>query len=238
MDDTAPHTDIALPAPKQVFWQGVRAILPLLLGVAPFGMIYGVLARQAGIPAGQAQSMSIIIYAGSSQFIAAELFNVHTPALIMIATLFIVNLRHLLYSASVAPYVRELSSKWKLILAYLLTDEIFAVAVTNYQKNYKKGNQHWFLLGAGVIVWTAWQLSTAVGVFLGAVIPESWSLDFALPLTFIALVVPTIKNKQTLVSALVAAVAGVAIFGLPLKLSIIAGTLLGIGAGFLLEPRE
>src|SRR5690606_20428358 len=99
--------------------------------------------------------------------------------LVIVFTIAIVNLRHALYSASVSPYTRKLSHFWKWILAYLLTDEAYAVTITHYQQEGDDSEKHWFFLGSGLALWTTWQLSTAVGIFLGAQIPASWSLDFA-----------------------------------------------------------
>lgn len=223
------------PSRARQFWRGLQAIFPLLLGVVPFGMIYGVLARQSGIPLPAAQSMSFIVFAGSSQFIAAQLLQQAVPALVLVLTIFVVNLRHALYSASVAGFTRHLSPLWKAGLAYLLTDEAYAVAVLHYQKEGSRGFQHYFFLGAGVTLWVAWQASTAAGILLGAVIPAAWELDFALPLTFIALLVPALKDRAGVAAALVGGIAAVLAFSLPYKLGILAAAMAGIIAGLLVE---
>jgi 4-azaleucine resistance transporter AzlC len=220
------------------FWRGVQDILPILLGVFPFGMIYGAVARQSGISVPAAQSMSFIVFAGSSQFIGAQLIEQAVPGLVIVLTYFIVNLRHALYSASVAAYTRRLPLGWKLGLAYLLTDEAYAVAITHYQKEGNAGNQHYFFLGAGLSLWICWQISTALGIFLGAVIPPGWSLDFALPLTFIALVVPALKDRAGTTAALVGGIVALLAFSLPYKLGILAAALAGILAGLLVEGKK
>jgi 4-azaleucine resistance transporter AzlC len=219
------------------FTQGIRAELPILVGVLPFGMIYGVLAMDAGIPPGAAQAMSAIVFAGSSQFLAAQLIGLSTPGLIVVLSIFVVNLRHALYSASIAPYLQPLGKGWKLLLGYLLTDEAFAVSILHYQQGPTRlpDNRHWFFLGAGLALWTTWQLSTAAGIFLGAVVPAGWSLDFTLALTFIALVVINLKDLAALVAAILAGVTAVLLFGLPYKLGIIAAAFIGILAGILIE---
>jgi 4-azaleucine resistance transporter AzlC len=223
---------------KRQFWRGVRAVFPILLGVFPFGMIYGVLARQAGLSASASQVMSSLVFAGSSQFITAQLLSQAVPGLVIILTIAVVNLRHALYSASVAGFVQHLPLRWKIGLSYLLTDEAYAVTITHYNREGCEGNQHWFFLGAGLGLWSCWQISTAVGVFLGAVIPSSWSLDFALPLTFIALVVPSLKDRAGVAAALVGGVVALLVFALPYKLGIIAAALAGIGAGMLVEGKR
>jgi 4-azaleucine resistance transporter AzlC len=200
-------------------------------------MIYGVLARQSGIAAPAAQAMSSIVFAGSSQFITAQLVQQAVPGLVIVLTIAVVNLRHALYSASVASYLQHLSLRWKALLSYLLTDEAYAVTITHYNREGCDGNQHWFFLGAGLGLWTCWQVSTAAGIFLGAVIPSSWSLDFALPLTFIALVVPALRDRAGLAAALVGGVAAVLTFSLPYRLGIIVAALAGVIAGLWLENR-
>lgn len=114
---------------RSEFLHGIRDELPILIGVLPFGMIYGVSAVSAGIPATLAQAMSCIVFAGSAQFVIAQLIRSGTLWLVVILTAFIVNIRHLLYSASLAPYTRKLHPLWKLLLAYLLTDEAYAVTI-------------------------------------------------------------------------------------------------------------
>ncbi|MCX7669237.1 MAG: AzlC family ABC transporter permease [Anaerolineae bacterium] len=239
-------------ASQKEFFAGIRAELPILLGVAPFGMIYGALARTSGLPTTAAQAMSAIVFAGSAQFIAVQLMAAAAPAAVLLLTTFIVNIRHLLYSASVAPYLRELRPAWKWLLAYLLTDEAYAVAILHYQQtaatDHSGGTEdataaqdpprpggeslrHWYFLGAGLALWATWQASTAVGIFLAAAVPASWSLDFALPLTFIALLAPALKDRPAVVAALTAG--GVALLGAgwPYKLGLVAAALAGIAAG-------
>lgn len=220
------------------FVAGVQAELPLQLGVIPFGLIYGALAIQLGLPAALAQAMSAIIFGGSSQIIAAPLLATATPALIVILTVFVVNLRHALYSASVAPYLERLNPLWKMGLAYLLTDEAYAVTIAHFHKPGDGHNRHWFLLGAGLTLWAFWQGSTALGLFVGTQVPSNQSLEFALPLTFIALVVPMLKTRAHIVAAIVAGLAGVAAFSLPYNLGLMLALLLGIAAGMIVERRQ
>jgi len=227
--------DLLKPPRLSMFWSGIKGVLPLLLGVFPFGMIYGVLALEAGIPAGAAQAMSAIVFAGSSQFVTTQLVGNGTPALIMILTIFIVNLRHALYSASIAPYISKLSGSWKALLAYLLTDEAYAVAIIHYDQEGVTPASHWYFLGAGLGLWTTWQVSTATGILVGAVIPAAWSLDFTLALTFIALLMPLMKDKPSVGAALAAGLIAVLGVGLPYKLGLVAAALGGILVGLFLE---
>ena len=203
-------------------------------------MIYGVLALNAGLSPAAAQMMSSMVFAGSAQFITAQLVHESAPGFVIVLTIAVVNLRHMLYSASLAPYLAALSTRWKVLLSYLLTDEAYAPTILHYEKEGITPHAHWFLLGAGAVLWTDWQLSTALGIFLGAAaaIPESWSLDFALPLTFIAMVVPVLRDRPAIAAALSAGIVALVAFSLPYKLGLILAALVGIVVGTVLEGRK
>ena len=220
------------------FWAGVRAEFPLLVGVFPFGMIYGALALNAGLSKTASQLMSSIVFAGSSQFITAQLVHDSAPGFVIVLTIAVVNLRHMLYSASLAPYVASLSTRWKTLLSYLLTDEAYAATVIHYEREGVTPLGHWFFLGAGFSLWFIWQVSTALGIFLGTAIPASWSLDFALPLTFIAMVVPVLKNRPAIAAAVSAGVVALLAYALPYKLGLILAALVGIAIGTFLEGKQ
>ena len=158
---------------SKFFWAGVRAEFPLLVGVFPFGMIYGALALNAGLSTSAAQMMSSIVFAGSAQFVTAQLVHSVTPGFVIVLTIAVVNLRHVLYSASLAPYLASLPTRWKTLLSYLLTDEAYAPTIIKYEREGFQPLSHWFLLGAGMALWSTWQVSTALGIFLGTAIPDS-----------------------------------------------------------------
>ncbi len=236
---TATNEARLAPSRRAEFLAGARAELPILIGAMPFGMIYGVLALGAGLPASTALAMSAVVFAGSAQFVMAQLFGTGAPALVIVLTAAIINLRHVLYSASVAPYTRQLRPAWKWLLAYLLTDEAYAFAILHYHKEEAPlANKHWYFLGAGLALWGSWQLSTAIGIYLGAVLPESWSLDFTLALSFIALMVPALKGRPGVAAALAAGVVAALTFNLPYKLGLVTATLVGIGVGLWVEGVE
>jgi 4-azaleucine resistance transporter AzlC len=192
--------------------------------------VFGALAVQAGLTVLEAQGFSFFIFAGSAQFIAVGMVQAAAPAVLIVATIFVVNLRHALYSASLAPYLAHLPRRWKIALSWLLTDEAFAMASLRYRKLDNR-LAHWYTLGTGVTLWAAWQLSTLGGILLGTQIPASWGLDFALPLTFIALLVMSIDDRPGLVAALSAAVTAVFLFALPFRLGILAAAGVGILCG-------
>ncbi len=215
---------------------GIRAQIPILLGVVPFGLIFGALALSAGIPLLETQALSLFVFAGSAQFITVVLVAEGTPAFIIVLTILIVNLRHALYSASISAYTQHLPRRWKAVLAWLLTDEAFVVASARYRDK-NNAHSHWFTLGTGLTLWTAWQASTAAGIALGQVIPENSLLDFALPLTFIALLVPLLIDRPTWIAAVVAGLSAVILSGLPYKLWILIAAILGVAAGLFAELR-
>jgi hypothetical protein len=146
-------------------------------------------------------------------------------------------LRHALYSASMAPYFKNLSPLWKLLLGYLLTDEAYGVGITRYVEPSNEPFKHWFVFGAGLTLWAGWQVSSACGIFLGAQISPAWSLDFALPLVFIALLVPMLKDRAGLAAAAAGGVVSVMAFGLPYKLGILIAALIGISVGLWSERK-
>ena len=215
------------------FRAGLLGVAPLLVGVAPFGMLYGALALKIGLSPAAALAMSTILFAGSAQFLFCQLLGVGAPALVVIAEVGLLNLRHALYSAALAPQLAHLPRRWKLMLAYLLTDEAYATIARRDASGSKPApNHHWFCLGAGLGLWGGWQLSTAAGVMLGARLPADWPLDFALPLTFIAIVVPLIRNRTLLAVAAVSGIVALLTAGLPFKLGLIAAALAGMAVGW------
>ena len=224
--------------PSIAFLLGARALLPMLLGVAPFGVIYGVVALQSGIPPLAAILMSSMVFAGSAQFLLAQLVGAGAPALLSIGAVGLINLRHALYSASVAPVLHALPRRWKLLLAYLLTDEAYAAAIPHLLAEPRSPQAHWILFGSGFALWAGWQLSTLVGVLLGARLPPDLGLDFALPLTFIAIVVPLIDSRARLIAALTAGAIAVLLVTLPYKTGLFAAALAGLGAGAFAQGKK
>jgi 4-azaleucine resistance transporter AzlC len=208
------------------------------MGTIPFGLIYGVSAHGFALPGVLVQAMSVIIFAGSAQFVVIQLLNASVPAGVILLTAFIINLRHALYSASVAPYLKQRGLLWRFLLPYLLTDEAYAVAITHYQHPDENAPKHWYFLGAGLILWITWQMGTAAGLLLGAHIPASWSLDFTLPLTFIALVIPTLKKGADALAAGVAGLSAVLAARLPFNTGLLVATFLGITLGLLAESKR
>lgn len=223
---------------RSEFFAGLAAVAPLLAGAIPFGLIYGVLAVKAGIPPLLAIAIASIVFAGSAQFMITQLVAAATPGALIILSVAIINLRHALYSAALAGPLKPLALPWKAVLSYLLTDEAYAVAIRRFDSDASPLTRHWFLFGAGFGLWSAWQLSCVAGVLLGGQIPAHWSLDFAGTLTFIAIVVPLLRDRAAWVVMAVAGAVSVFAFALPFKLAIIAAALAGMAAGVLLDRRD
>jgi 4-azaleucine resistance transporter AzlC len=205
----------------------------MLVGAAPFGMIFGTLVTAGPLAPWQGQLMSLSVYAGSSQFIAAGLAASHAGLLVIWFTTFIVNLRHMLYAAALLPRVARLPARWRWTLGFLLTDETFAVMNGYYAKHPDAPLGHWYFLGSGLAMYINWQFWTLVGLVFGAVFPQlpSLGLDFAMVATFIAIVVPQLTRLPHLAAAIVAGLFAFLLRDLPYKLGLTAAVLAGVTVG-------
>jgi len=230
------------------FLAGCRDESPLLLGVVPFGMMYGIAALAAGLPAWMAQLASAVVFAGAAQLAIVQMLSAAAGLLPIGLTAGLLNLRHILYSASVADHLRHLPRRWRVLLAYLLTDEAYAVAILRYQaRGCGKGGaggggptdfRHWYFLGCGFTLWLCWQLSTAAGLVFGAGIPPDWDLDFAVPLTFLALLTLLVRERSGQAAALGAAFGALVFAPLPYNLGLVAAIVLGLAVGFRVAERK
>jgi 4-azaleucine resistance transporter AzlC len=219
------------------FFAGCRAFVPMLMSIVPFGMVCGAAAISAGLTPWQAVAMSWLVFAGSAQIAATQLFANGAPLVVIIATAAIVNLRFMMYSASLAPYFRPLKGYWKALFAYLITDQAYALSIVRYMKENEGKDLHWFYCGLASAIWACWQVATIIGILVGSLVPPDWSIDFIVPLTFIAMVVPLLSDRAMLVAAVVGGLASVLLI-LPLKLNLIAAALIGIAAGFAVEKLQ
>ena len=211
----------------------------MMLGAAPFGLIFGTLAVPSGLSQGGALAMSLIVFAGSSQFIALSLLAGQASLVVIVLTTFIVNLRHALYSASLLPYVAELSQGWRALLAFWLTDETFAVVQIRYGAPDASPYKHWFQLGSSLAMYLNWFAWTLVGVFLGRTVPQlaHLGLEFAMAATFTGIVVPLLRSRPMVASALVAAAVALLCRNLPYKLGLMLAAGAGVAAGMAFEGR-
>jgi len=214
--------------------QGLLGTLPLAPGVAAFGLVYGVMARQAGFTPGEALAMSLIVHAGSAQFTALGMWSSASPLLIVLTTL-VINLRHLLMGASIAPYLARLSAPWKAFLALWMSDESYALSIARYETG--KGS-HFYFLGANLGIYIIWPLSGLVGALLGTAIldPSRYALDLVFPLTFLGLLMAFLKDRLSVVVALLSgALALLGSLVLPGKWYVIAAGLTASLMGVILE---
>ncbi|HLA45479.1 MAG TPA: AzlC family ABC transporter permease [Aggregatilineales bacterium] len=227
--------------PLTLLREGYLATVPLMIGVAPFGIVFGTLAVNAGMNTLEALGMSIFVIAGSSQFVATGLIGAGAPLLTIVFTTFVINLRHFLYSASLASYLRPLSLPWKLLLGYLMIDEVYAPAMQRKQKgDLSPFELRWYFLGSGLNLASLWWLTTFIGTILGEIMSESTKdlLGFTLPLIFTSIVVPALVTRPLFLSALSAGLAGIIFAPLPNKLGLIVAAAVGITVGVLAESRQ
>jgi predicted branched-subunit amino acid permease len=217
------------------FRAGFREMLPACVGLIPFGLVCGVGAAAAGANWLGALGMSAIIFSGAAQILAAQLVAADAPLLVIILTCFVLGLRFLMYSAAMAPYLKPLSPRWQKTLAFLLTDQAFAASIRRFNAGDAPHAGASHFLGSGAALWVGWQVTNMIGYFTGNLIPASWSLEFAVPLCFIALVAPLLRTAPTVVATVIAGIAVLALEGLPMKLNLIVAGLIGIVAGTLTD---
>ncbi|QEL57406.1 AzlC family ABC transporter permease [Chromobacterium paludis] len=228
------------PAPRRRWLlDGARDTIPMMVGAAPFGVIFGTLAVAAGLPPAAAAAMSLLVFAGSSQFIAVSLVSAGAALPVIWLTTFVVNLRHALYSATLLPYARSWPAAWRWPLSFWLTDETFAVVEHRFRQGEAAGGQ-WYWLGSSVAMYGNWQLWTLVGIGLGRSVPglARLGLDFAMVATFAAIVAPQLKKRPTLAAAATAGAVALAARGLPYKLDLMLAALAGVAAGMLTETMQ
>ena len=217
---------------------GLRAATPVLLGVFPFGVVTGVAMAAGGIPPLEAILYSIVVFAGTSQLAATQLLGAAAPIAVILVTVFFINLRFVMYSASLRSHFAGLPRRWRFGLGYILSDNAYALCITRYTQHPEFGSQHWYFLGAAGLIWMVWQIATVLGVIAGASFPLAWRLDFAAPLAFIAMSVPLLRDRAMVAAALAAGAAVVLAHELPMRLGFILAALAGITAGLLAERNR
>ena len=215
---------------------GARDTIPMLVGAAPFGMIFGTLVTAGPLATWQGQMMSMSVFAGSSQFIAVGLVAGHASMLVIWLTTFFVNLRHMLYAATLLPHVAHLPARWRWTLGFLLTDETFAVMNGYYSKRHDHPYGHWYFLGSGLAMYVNWQAWTLIGLVFGAVFPQlqSLGLDYAMAATVIAIVVPQLTRLPHFGAAMAAGIFAYLLKDLPYKLGLMSAVMIGVTTGLAL----
>lgn len=217
--------------------QGYRAVLPGLLALIVWGVVTGVAMVKSGLTEQTATVMSLLVYAGSAQLTALPLILSDAPLWLIFTAGLIVNLRFVIFGAALHPYFKNMAWPKRLALGYLSVDVAFVVFMPRFSDDPKKGTveQHWFYAGALMSSWLAWQVSSLTGIALGAIVPTTWSLDFAAVLALIAMMMPLVSNRPILVSILVAAFVAWITQPWPLRLGLIAAVVAGSVAGMWAE---
>ncbi|MEQ8280949.1 MAG: AzlC family ABC transporter permease [Deltaproteobacteria bacterium] len=222
----------AAESPRAIALRGARDMLPVMLGGIPFGLIAGVSASGLELSPLEATAISASVFAGASQLAAYELLANDAPLIVVFITAVIINLRFMIYSAAIAPTFRGEPLPKRIVYAYLLTDQAYALTAAR-ERSLPHRVAYYF--GCAVPMWTMWVSTTAVGAFAGASIPPSWSLEFAVPLCFIALLAPAIRDRKQVACAVVTAVAAVLLLKAPHHSGVILSVLIGIGFGLALD---
>ena len=161
----------------KIFSKGCLDVIPLLIPVVPFGIIFGVIGIESGLGSTVTFLMSIIIFAGSSQLAFVQLYTGGATTPVIVSSVAIVNSRHFLYSAVIAQYLTKVKLFWKIILSYFLTDQAFIVSQKYFTQQPTNKDRHYHLLGSGFTLWFVWQLSTIAGIVLGEFIPKELNLS-------------------------------------------------------------
>ena len=212
----------------KIFLKGIVDVSPLMIPVVPFGLIFGVLAIDIGFTPLETMGMSLIVFGGASQIVLLQLFSGGASSLVIISSVGAVNSRHLLYGAVVSEHLSDLKLIWKIIISYFLIDQAFAIS-NEYLKKNKERNRYFHLVGGGATCWVIWQSTTLLGIILGTSIPEKLGLSFAVPLTFLALLV---NDFRKFINVIVIIISGtVATLGynyVPFKAYVIVAALAGL----------
>ena len=179
-------------------FKGIIDTSPLILAAAPFGIIFGALGISSGLSEWAIMAMSLFVFAGASQFIAITLLTVNAALPVIFISVFFVNLRHILYAITLMNFVADLKQKLRIPIAFLLTDETFAVVSNRIMKKDKNLNLYYYYLGSAVSMYCMWSICTFIGIFLGQKIPDitNWGLEIAMILAFVGIVVPNLNANS------------------------------------------
>ena len=222
---------------SSAYWKGFRDGLPFLLVIVPFGLLFGVVATEAGLNVLETLSFSIVVIAGAAQFTAVQLLSEDAPTIVVLASALAVNLRMAMYSASLTPYLGAAPFWQRALAGYLIVDQSYACAIIAYEKNTHWSPRERFAYLAGVVtpIGPLWCVMTIVGALIGSAIPPEYALDFALPITFVAMVAPLLRSLPHLAAAVVAVAASLMFAGLPYNLGLLVSAAFGMVTGAQVE---
>lgn len=224
---------MAITTTKSLFWKGLRDSLPFLLVASPFGLLFGVLAAEAGLNVFEALAFSLAVFAGAAQFTALQLLQENAPLLIVIASALAVNLRMAMYSASLTPYLGDSPLWQRAFAAYLTVDQSYALSIVKFENepDLTIPQRMGYFFGSCSIIAPSWMTATVIGALLGAQIPASWGLDFVLPLAFLAMIGPMLRTPAHVVACLVATATAIPATLMPHNLGLVVAGLAGMIAG-------
>lgn len=219
--------------PKWYFWKGIRDSAPFLLVAIPFGTLFGVLATEAGFMLVETMTFSVSVFAGASQFTALQLMHEAAPTIIVLISALAVNLRVAMYSASLAPYLGAAPLWQRACAAYLVVDQSYALSITRFETSpdMTSPQRMGYFFGTNGLIAPAWYLATLFGAIMGTRIPESWALDFAMPVAFLAMFAPMLRTLPHLIAALTASVVVLVATDIPFNLGLIVAGFCGMVAG-------
>ena len=213
---------------SKTFLRGMIDILPLIIPVIPFGIIFGAIGIELGFGPYLTYATSIIIFSGASQIVILQLLSAGASSLVAVTSSSVISTRHLLYGAVVSQHLNQLSIYWKIFLSYLLTDQAFAVSNEYFKKNTNNIFKHYHLVGSGFTLWFIWQFTTVVGIVLGSIVPDELGLIFTIPLTFLALLVNYLRNINHLVVITISGISSLIFFDAPFKSYIIISSVIAL----------
>ena len=219
----------------QAYRTGAADVAPIVAGILPFGLVTGVAAANVGLAPHEAVGLSAFVFAGASQLAGIALLGQGAGFVVIVATTLLINLRMAMYSASLAPWLERLRPGTRLGLAYLITDQAYAFSILRFPHEPRVGRRRDYFLGTATPLLALWLLTTWAGARLGVELPPAWQLDFAIPLMFLALLAPAVRDRPGLLAAVVGALLAVALRGLPFNLGLVTAATAGIAAGAIAE---
>ena len=219
---------------SNIFLKGITDVLPHMLSVVPFGIITGAIGIELGFDPILVYATSLIIFGGASQIIFMQLLSGGASSLVAITSVGVINSRHLLYGAVLSEYLEKLSFIKRLLISYFVVDQGFAESNKFIKKNNTQNNLHYHVLGGGITLWFFWQISTICGIILGSFIPEQLGLKFAIPLTFLAVVVNDLRKLDHIFVMLVSGFVSLILYNAPFKSYIILSPIIALFAAFIM----
>mgnify|MGYP001209994251 FL=1 len=213
---------------SKVFTKGVLEVLPLLIPVAPFGIIIGVIGIELGFSPLMVYATSLIVFSGSAQIVFFQLISGGASPFVTLTSVGVTNSRHLLYGAVLSEHLEGLSSAWKIFLSYFLVDQSFALSNRFFKENRSLKNKHYYLFGSGFTLWVTWQISSLIGIFLGSIVPQELGLSFAIPVTFLSLLVHEFRKFDHLLVIFISGLLAILFYEIPFKAYIIVASLVAL----------